>query len=195
MNFFAKLNRAHLTDLLDSSSGTAAVLAWGCVSAHGMANLHICEGSCWKAHFGTFTSLNIKYIAIILFCLNVSKKDISHSLITFCFIYILQNITCFWNWVCSWTVPILSGGVVKSWTKMVKWSLHYRKSELRELLELCDRSSVTIATYLIWHHCLSYMGGVLVLEISSSFSLINSRSLGYSSKRSARPEPQKKAKS
>lgn len=41
-------------------------------------------------------------------------------------------------------------------------------------------------------NCLAYIGGVLVLEISSSFSLISSRSLGYSSNRSARPETQEK---
>lgn len=32
------------------------------------------------------------------------------------------------------------------------------------------------------------MGGVLVVEMSSSFSLISSRSFGYSSNRSAKPE-------
>lgn len=54
-------------------------------------------------------------------------------------------------------------------------------------------STIKVGKYVLEpHNCLAYMGGVLVLEMSSSFSLISSRSLGYSSNRSARPETQEK---
>lgn len=64
---------------------------------------------------------------------------------------------------------------------------------LKLIQRLLTVSTIKVGKYVLEpQNCLAYMGGVLVLEMSSSFSLISSRSLGYSSNRSARPETQEK---
>lgn len=67
-------------------------------------------------------------------------------------------------------------------TPMVRWYSSNGGSIkiTSNLLFICLRS------YVFKSH-LRYIGGVAVVEISSSFNLMSSRSLGYSSKRSARP--------